>query len=104
MKKKKKKKTRKLEYFSICEMRFLYPFRVLRSTVSQYQRGITPKIVNQSYGLIWFESSARRLMVLNISEKICEIIWNGFKVTERIQVYDRNHYLQCSKGSNSIYM
>ena len=69
-------------------------------TINQYQRAITPKVVNQ-FG---FECSAYRLMVLNISVKFHEIIWNSFTVTERIQVNDKNHNLQCSKGYNFTIM
>ena len=40
-------------------------------------------------------------MVENISVKFHEIISNDIQGMGRSQFYDKNHYLQCSKGHNS---
>ena len=37
-------------------------------------------------------------MVFYICEKFHNIISNGFQLTERIRVHNRNGYVQCSKG------
>ena len=59
------------------------------------------RVINTQEWQKWLECSECCLMVPNISVKFHETTWNGFKVTKRTQVYDQNHYLQCSKGHNS---
>ena len=50
---------------------------------------------------LWFTCSARRLIVFYICVKFPETISNGFQLTKRTRVHDRNGYIQCSKGNNS---
>ena len=62
------------------------------------QRAITPKVCKSELG---FMCSACHLKVLYICVKFGENILNGFQLTERTRVHNRNGYVQCSKGNNS---
>ena len=61
-------------------------------------RAVTLKVGKPELG---FLCSAHSFMVLYICEKFHEYIWNGFQLTERTQVYDRNGYAQCSNSNIS---
>ena len=69
-----------------------------RNGYVQCSRAITPKVGKPE---LQFMCSARHLIVLYICLKFRDNISNGFQLTERMGVYGRNGYVQCSKGNNS---
>ena len=63
-------------------------------SIVKFQRGIIPKMYGEKLQFLW---SAPRLMMLYISMKFHDTIWNDFQVIERT----RNEHCQISKGNNS---
>ena len=59
---------------------------VTETATYKVQRGITQQIYIQH---LWFLRSAHRLMLITISVTFHEDILNGFQVTVRIQISDR---------------
>ena len=65
---------------------------MVEMAISNVQRAITPKVCTPE---LRFLGSARSLTVLNICVKFHENILNGFEVTERKRVCDKNcHFLK----------
>ena len=62
-------------------------------TIVKVQREITTKLYRQE---LWFLCSACHLMMLYISKKFHENIFNGFQVIE----WARNYHSLISKGNN----
>ena len=60
-----------------------------------------PKLKKQVSQELRFLCFANCIMVIYICIKFQENISNSFQVTERTQIYYRNHYFQSSKGHNS---
>ena len=80
-------------YKVIERTRFCYRNRYLQSSL-----GNNSKLYIQE---LWILHSAGHPLLVKISMKFHEDIFNGLKVIERTQFCHRNCYLQSSKGRNS---
>ena len=68
---------------------------MVKMAMFNVQRAVTPKIGKPE---LWFMCSACSIMVLYICVKFRENITNG-RVMERIRVYGKIGYVQCSKDN-----